>query len=66
MKNINTDVESIKKFINDLGYAKDAISDIQTKMQMEKYETDEEVLDDVLNIKDFLVDAEKHLRESMR
>jgi len=63
MKTLESDMENIKKLLNDLGYAKDAISDIQTRIYMESFVTDEEILNEILHAKDFLIDAEKRIRE---
>lgn len=63
MKTLKSDIENFRKLLNDLGYAKDAISDIQTMIRLEKYETNEDILDDILSAKDFFVNMEKHLKE---
>lgn len=65
MKTADTDMESYRKFINDLGYAKDCITDIQVRLEKESFETNEEILDEIGRASDFLIDAEKHLKKTM-
>jgi len=63
MKTIEDDMGNIRKLLNDLAYAKDAISDIQTRIHMESFATDDEILNEILYAKDFLTDAEKRIKE---
>ena len=65
MKKIRNDMENIKKFLDDLGYCKVCISDIQTRIDRESFESNEEILEEIGRVSDFLVDAENHLKKTM-
>jgi len=57
MKTIEKDMGSIKKLMDDLAYCKDCISDIQTRIQMESFQSNEEILGEIGRASDFLADA---------
>ena len=65
MKTLEKDMENIRKFLDDLGYCKDCISDIQTRINNESFESDEEILDEIGRASDFLIDAEMHFKKTM-
>jgi len=65
MKTIEKNMENIKKFLNDLAYCKDCITDIQTRINNNSFMSDNEILDEVRRAIDFLIDAEKHLKKVM-
>lgn len=65
MKTIEKDMENINKFLNDLAYCKDCITDIQTRINNNSFMSDNEILDEVRRAIDFLIDAEKHLKKAM-
>jgi len=65
MKTLEKDMENIRKLLDDLGYCKDCISDIQIQIARESFETNEEILEEIGRASDFLVDAEKHLKKTV-
>ena len=65
MKTIEKDMENIRKLLDDLGYSKVCISDIETRINNESFESDEEILEEIGRASDFLIDAEKHLKKTM-
>ena len=62
MRTVEDDMENINKLVNALNCAGDCIMDIRVGIEYEGFKSNEEILEEIGRVHDFLTDAENYLK----